>query len=217
MDCPYCVNVCVCSAAMPLYPANLDGRAPPEGWTASASLPQSVLAGRVVVIKTPLSGRSGWAPGDVTLAVRELTGVPPGLVLNLSNTAGYYDASEFECPVRWLRQRGGGALPTARQVRRFVRVCSQFLAGAQRGAGGALVVHCTHGQNRSGYFVAHLLMRRFGHTPQAALAAFAQARPPGILRLNYVTGIFGTAAAAAAAAGGASWAPTLAGFLQKLL
>lgn len=162
---------------------------PPPGWEKSAALPNNALGGRgythVIVIKTPLSAPSSrWTPEHVTGAVHAMTGAPPALVINLCNTNRLYDARDFRCPVRWLRQRGGGALPSERDVERFLGVCDSFFMTPMR-LTGPLVVHCTHGQNRSGYLVVQLLMRRFNFTPHDALTAFAAARPPGIEREAY--------------------------------
>ena len=162
----------------------------PPGWEQSAALPRSALGGHVLVIKTPLSGpNSSWTPGHVAAAVHAMTGAPPALVINVSNTNRFYDARDFLCPVRWLRQRGGGALPSERDVERFLGVCDSFFGPPL--LTGPLVVHCTHGQNRSGYLVVQLLVRRFNFTPQAALNAFAAARPPGIEREAYRVAITG--------------------------
>ena len=193
-------EVCTQPAALAgraaLQPTALAGRVslqPPEGWAQSATMPVCALGSgprsSLVVIKTPMEGSDNWAPLDVTRAVLDMTGCFPALVLNLSNTAKYYAPSAFGglCPVRWLRQRGGGALPSEREVSRFLGVLSR--------ARGPVVVHCTHGQNRSGYFVVQFLVRQCGYTPADALAAFAQARPPGILRDNYVNAILAGASA----------------------
>ena len=54
-----------------------------------------------------------------------------------------------------------------------------------------IIVHCTHGANRTGYFVAMALVELYGMTIQDALAAFASIRPPGVWRLEYVQALLG--------------------------
>jgi mRNA-capping enzyme len=59
--------------------------------------------------------------------------------------------------------------------------------------GGYILVHCTHGFNRSGYMAASTLLRLLGDqfaTVDKALAAFAAARPPGIYKPYYVRHLF---------------------------
>lgn len=49
-----------------------------------------------------------------------------------------------------------------------------------------IVVHCTHGVNRSGYMVARYLIDRFGSSPTEAIQRITEARGKGFDRENYI-------------------------------
>jgi len=85
---------------------------------------------------------------------------------------------------------GAEGAPTPLEVNTFFhfvdRVLKQWQLKARadarlREAVPVVLVHCTHGFNRTGAMLAHYSMRRAGAKPEllAALAEFAACRPPG--------------------------------------
>ncbi|CAI5974866.1 unnamed protein product [Closterium sp. NIES-65] len=54
----------------------------------------------------------------------------------------------------------------------------------------SIIVHCTHGHNRTGFMIVHLLMRAMGGHVAERLAEFAEARPPGIYKEEYIQSLF---------------------------
>lgn len=51
---------------------------------------------------------------------------------------------------------------------------------------GVVGVHCTHGFNRTGFLICTYLIETFDWSPEAAVAEFARARPPGIYKEEYI-------------------------------
>ena len=135
-------------------------------------MPDCVLPPGILVTCTPVDG-TDWDVAALCAAAA------PGRIVNLC--AKRYYAAPPKTPVTFLKIRGGGAVPRERDVRFFMRVLNQHFARQAPGAAPQpIVVHCTHGQNRSGYFIVRYLMQRMRLAE--ALALFAAARPPGIQR-----------------------------------
>ncbi|XP_048452684.1 mRNA-capping enzyme-like [Rhincodon typus] len=51
-------------------------------------------------------------------------------------------------------------------------------------------VHCTHGFNRTGFLICAYLVEKMDWSIEAAVATFAQARPPGIYKGEYLQELF---------------------------
>ena len=51
---------------------------------------------------------------------------------------------------------------------------------------GMVLIHCTHGFNRTGYMVASYLARVRSMTIPKSLDWFARSRPPGIYKHYYI-------------------------------
>lgn len=169
MDCPFCEKSCTCGA----------GVKEPPGWADVSPLSSGPLHG-VVVARVPLARHATWAPSDLTRAVCALGHGPPAVVINVSNSNRWYAPSDFACPVKFIKTPGGGNIPPAKALHAFLKIVRKYRRH------GIVVLHCTHGHNRSGFMLVNLLLRSHGYTPEAACAAFAGVRPPGIVRPEYV-------------------------------
>ncbi|THU60162.1 hypothetical protein C4D60_Mb07t09720 [Musa balbisiana] len=73
-------------------------------------------------------------------------------------------------------------------VGRRVKVL-QFLS-RQRHSKKYILVHCTHGHNRTGFMIIHYLMRTQPMHVSEALQIFSQARPPGIYKQDYIEALY---------------------------
>ena len=146
--------------------------------------------------KTPLDDRWSsrvpphrrYGPEDaLRLASEAAGGRKVELVIDLTNSTRYYDPVAFE--KRGARHVkitcvGKDAPPDAVAVSRFVYEASKFLAerasekqkDGKRGA-GVILVHCTHGFNRTGAMLVHYMQRaRPWPRLNENLAEFARAR-----------------------------------------
>jgi len=105
-----------------------------------------------------------------------------GMVVDLTFTAKYYDGKkEFEAEgVEYLKimtQGGGMELPKKPDLETFATKVSEFFKNRPD---ELCAVHCTHGINRSGYFIVTFLIEQCKMDVKEALASFATARAPGI-------------------------------------
>lgn len=94
------------------------------------------------------------------------------------------------CPALQIPNRGRGEAPAPQAVNDFVFSVQEYL---HTHPAGYILVHCTHGFNRTGYMIVSYALRMLADaktTVERALAAFAAARPPGIYKQYYVDHLF---------------------------
>jgi mRNA-capping enzyme len=159
--------------------------------------PTGGLGFNIVPAKTPLGRRFARAvPPDKSFtpadAFRDLQakGKILGLVLDLTNTGRYYDPAEWGalgvahqkvyCPPR-------GQTPHPSSVNHFTFELLRFFEASPD---KYVLVHCTHGFNRTGYMLASWLARRGAARVAGAVRAFASLRPPGIYKEAYLADLF---------------------------
>ncbi|PRQ19266.1 putative mRNA (guanine-N(7)-)-methyltransferase [Rosa chinensis] len=116
-----------------------------------------------------------------------------GLVIDLTNTfkSRYYPTSDLEKEgIRHVKIpcKGRDSVPDNLSVNRFVYEVIRFKQMYPR---KYILVHCTHGHNRTGYMIIHYLMRMLPmHTVTEAIQTFAKARPPGIYKPDYIDALY---------------------------
>ena len=169
-----------------------DPWSPPHGWVGAPPV-GALVADVFVPSKTPLDERwfrevppeRRYTPEDaLRLASRAAGGRKVELVIDLTNSNRYYDPAAFEkkgaAHVK-VACVGKDAPPDAVAVSRFVYEASKFLAERSRdgkGKNGVILVHCTHGFNRTGAALVHYMQRtRPWPKLNEHLAEFAAARP----------------------------------------
>ncbi|XP_035910624.1 mRNA-capping enzyme [Anopheles stephensi] len=109
-----------------------------------------------------------------------------GLWIDLTNTNRFYDKHEIEdasCRYIKLQCRGHGETPSIQQTKAFIELVDEFI---QERPVEVIGVHCTHGFNRTGFLIVSYMVERMDCALDAALAAFADARPPGIYKGDYI-------------------------------
>jgi len=115
-----------------------------------------------------------------------------GLVIDLTNTTRYYQASDWKKEgikhVK-IQCRGRDSVPENEAVNCFVYEVLQFLF-SQRQPKRYILVHCTHGHNRTGYMIVHYLMRTLSMSVTQAIKLFADVRPPGIYKPDYIDALY---------------------------
>jgi len=155
---------------------------------------------RFVPIRVPLDDKYAhhfqrdaaqqWSP-RLFLEEQAVRSLDVRLVIDLTNTFKYYDgAAEFRgSGVEYVKLKieGFHAPPHDRDVARFTEIVDAFLA---REPAGTVAVHCTHGLNRTGYLVVTYMVQRLGCSVTEALAAFSDARPPGLIKHMYVEDLY---------------------------
>ncbi|XP_041109642.1 mRNA-capping enzyme isoform X1 [Polyodon spathula] len=116
--------------------------------------------------------------------------VKMGLLVDLTNTTRFYDRNEIEqegITYVKLQCKGHGECPSTEHTQMFIRLCEHFMEKTPTELMG---VHCTHGFNRTGFLICAYLIEKMDWSIEAAVAAFAQARPPGIYKGDYLKELF---------------------------
>ncbi|TYH05547.1 hypothetical protein ES288_A08G091600v1, partial [Gossypium darwinii] len=99
------------------------------------------------------------------------------------------DLSSSASVRNWKIQcRGRDAVPENASVNTFVYEVSQFLL--RQKSNKYILVHCTHGHNRTGYMIIHYLMRTQPMSVTRAIKFFSEARPPGIYKPDYIDALY---------------------------
>ncbi|XP_063299635.1 mRNA-capping enzyme isoform X2 [Pelobates fuscus] len=116
--------------------------------------------------------------------------VKMGLLIDLTNTTRFYDRSDIEKEgVKYIKLqcKGHGECPSPENTEMFIRLCDRFI---DRTSDELIGVHCTHGFNRTGFLICAFLVEKMDWSIEAAVATFAQARPPGIYKADYLKELF---------------------------
>lgn len=113
-----------------------------------------------------------------------------GLWIDLTNTTRFYNRQDVEangCQYRKLQCRGFGETPSPEQTQEFIELVDEFVTQHPIEIIG---VHCTHGFNRTGFLIVSYLVSRYDYDVSAAIQEFANARPPGIYKQEYIDELF---------------------------
>ncbi|KAM9778988.1 mRNA-capping enzyme isoform X2 [Syngnathus typhle] len=116
--------------------------------------------------------------------------VKMGLLVDLTNTTRFYDRNDIEkegAKYFKLQCKGHGECPSAETTATFVRLCEHFI---EKNSTDLIGVHCTHGFNRTGFLICAYLVEKMDWSVEAAVAAFAQARAPGIYKGDYLKELY---------------------------
>ncbi|XP_062200440.1 uncharacterized protein LOC133903094 [Phragmites australis] len=169
----------------------------PQGWMECPAFGEPIH--KIIPSKVPLDEtfNESVPPGKrysskQVLNKQRKAGHDIGLVIDLTNTTKYYS------PAEWTRQgikhvkipcKGRDAVPDNESVNTFVYEVMMFL-DRQLKNNKYILVHCTHGHNRTGFMIIHYLMRTHVSCVAEAINIFAQRRPPGIYKRDYIEALY---------------------------
>ncbi|KAJ6844138.1 mRNA-capping enzyme isoform X1 [Iris pallida] len=169
----------------------------PQGWLECPPFGQSI--GFFIPSKVPLdeSYNDLVLPGrryssKQVINVQRRTGRELGLVIDLTNTTRYYSPSEWtKLGIKHVKIpcKGRDAVPDNDSVNTFVYEVMQFLT-RHKHSKKYMLVHCTHGHNRTGFMIVHFLMRSQNMHVAEAVKIFAEKRPPGIYKQDYIEALY---------------------------
>ncbi|KAH1069019.1 hypothetical protein GYH30_006556 [Glycine max] len=169
----------------------------PPGWLDCPSSGQEICC--MIPSKVPLgeSFNDCIPPGKrysfkQVIHQQRVLGRKLGLVIDLTNTTRYYPVSDLkkECIKHVKIQcRGRNSVPDNLSVNQFVYEVTQFLS-RQKHSKKYILVHCTHGHNRTGYMIIHYLMRAMSMSVTQAIKIFSEARTPGIYKPDYIDALY---------------------------
>ncbi|OIT02781.1 PREDICTED: mRNA-capping enzyme-like [Nicotiana attenuata] len=169
----------------------------PPGWLDCPASGREI--GRIIPSKVPLDETFNDCvlPGKryslrQVLHQQKVLGRKLGMVIDLTNTTRYYSSSEWRKEgIKHVKIpcKGRDAVPDNESCHLFVYEVSQFLV-RQKDVKKYILVHCTHGFNRTGFMIIHFLMRTLPISVTQAIKIFADSRPPGIYKPDYIDALY---------------------------
>ncbi|XP_043713709.1 mRNA-capping enzyme-like isoform X3 [Telopea speciosissima] len=178
-------------------PRSYDRFKPPSGWLDCP--PYGKCMDFLIPSKVPLgeSFNDSVTPGKryslrQVIHQQKVAGREFGLVIDLTNTTRYY--SPADCKKQGIKHvkiacKGRDSVPDNESVNNFVYEVFQFLS-RQKQSKRFILVHCTHGHNRTGFMIIHFLIRSQSISVTEAIQRFASARPPGIYKQDYIDALY---------------------------
>lgn len=137
-----------------------------------------------------------------------------GLIIDLTNTTRFYDSEsevkqqgikyfKINCKgFEFFRKKNNfipfktvlisidyrhGETPSAENAKVFINVAEAFI---RQNPLDLIGVHCTHGFNRTGFLICCYLVEKLDYSIDMAVNLFADARPPGIYKQEYLNELF---------------------------
>ncbi|KAH8416367.1 hypothetical protein KR222_000734 [Zaprionus bogoriensis] len=169
----------------------------PNRWLYCPRKSDKIIAERFLAFKTPLSKSfQDKMPIECTFRPEMLFDycktlkLKLGLWIDLTNTKRFYDRGTVEergAQYIKLQCRGHGETPSPEQTHSFIELVDNFI---NERPFDVIAVHCTHGFNRTGFLIISYMVERLDCSVEAALAVFADARPPGIYKQDYINELF---------------------------
>ncbi|TQD99326.1 hypothetical protein C1H46_015115 [Malus baccata] len=170
----------------------------PEGWVGCPAYGGEISC--IIPSKAPLGesfndhiAGATYTPKQV-IHQQRLLGREVGLVIDLTNTTRYYPLSDWTKEgIRHVKAsiqcRGRDSVPDNAAVDKFLYEVSQFFS-RRTDPMRYILVHCTHGHNRTGFMIVHFLVRNESISVTEAINIFARARPPGIYKQDYIDELY---------------------------
>ena len=167
----------------------------PDGWLDYSKMGEVVDGTRFLPIKVPLRRRpynrylaseSQFTPDDVLKFCQERN-FSVGLVIDLTNTKKYYSPVDFtKNHIKYEKIRfPGRELPSLQIVVKFNQIVNDFL-NENVSNNKIILIHCTHGVNRTGFMIFQYLIKQENKSPAEAISAFNLARGHSIERDIYL-------------------------------
>ncbi|XP_066999338.1 RNA/RNP complex-1-interacting phosphatase [Anabrus simplex] len=172
----------------------------PDRWLPYSSIGQPIEGTKFIAFKVPLKEAicrnlkrdERFTPSMLVEQCPRLS-----LVVDLTNTHRYYNPQEFLskgilyekifCP--------GKVIPHDDNVQKFIDIVDGYISQNGDSKESLIGVHCTHGLNRTAYFICNYMIKRLKIPAQEAISAFERARGHAIERQEYIKALINTAIA----------------------
>jgi hypothetical protein len=159
-----------------------------------------IIQGIFLPFKTPLSDAYDDLLEDATkfypqeIFANTFEGSKDGakvkLWINLSYTERYYGwkaVTSNDCQYVHIPRRGHNETPSEEETKKFIGIVNDFV---KEHPNDIIAVHCTHGFNRTGFLIASYLIQTMKWNVEKAVKEFAEARPNGIYKEDYLKDLF---------------------------
>lgn len=168
----------------------------PKGWLDYSNWGTVVPGTKFLPFKVPLK-ETIKVPEEKRHTTKSFMASNPNvkLIINLTDTNNgrYYNYEDFiskGISIIPIRVQGGGRLPSSALQRTFADAVKNFMNTTAKTNPDALIgVHCTHGLNRTGFFICRYMVDYMGCRPQVTLESYQAARGHNFDRENYINDI----------------------------
>ncbi|GJQ88114.1 hypothetical protein Trydic_g13122 [Trypoxylus dichotomus] len=168
----------------------------PDGWRNYSNIGVVVRNTRLIPFKTPLKEEVCKKYG-LSFSPTTLLKYQPKikLIIDLTNTDSgrYYDAEKFSkngVRIEKIKCVGGPTqVPSVFAVEKFIDIVNEFLGNPEVDPESLVGVHCTHGLNRTGYFICKYMIEKLGIRPEDAVKYFQTSRGYSIERKHLINDI----------------------------
>lgn len=113
-------------------------------------------------------------------------------VIDISRETPPYEPSSFKRIIYHKFPTVSKLPPTKDEVKKYSELVDSILA--ERKSQGienpVVATHCHYGFNRTGFFLCSYMIQRLGVSTKDAIAAFAEARPPGIKHPHFIDELY---------------------------
>ncbi|XP_065335597.1 mRNA-capping enzyme isoform X1 [Cloeon dipterum] len=148
----------------------------PKRWLQYSKYGNQIPGTRFIALKCPLKKaicsnlpEEYWFTPEMVLS--EMPSV--GMLIDLTNTHRYYSPQALSGVQHVKLMCPGQQVPGSHMVLSFFNAVDSFLRSS---IDGLIGVHCTHGVNRTGFFICKYLIGRMGFSPEQAARAFNGSR-----------------------------------------
>ncbi|XP_066252635.1 mRNA-capping enzyme [Euwallacea similis] len=169
----------------------------PKRWLHCPRKADQLIVNKFMPLKTPLSPHyDSQVPAEcrfhpkMFFDICKAKRIKIGLWIDLTNTNRFYDKAEIEnygCRYIKLQCKGHGETPSREQTNIFIQVVDKFIS---KNPLEMIAVHCTHGFNRTGFLIVSYLVEKMDYCVDVAIQAFADARPVGIYKQDYLDELY---------------------------
>ncbi|XP_018329684.1 mRNA-capping enzyme [Agrilus planipennis] len=169
----------------------------PNRWLHCPRKASDLIVNKFIAFKTPLSSRyDDQVPAECRFPPKMLFDlcrakrIKIGLWIDLTNTKRFYNKQEVEehdCRYLKMQCRGHGETPSEEQTAFFIKMVHNFILQKPL---ECIAVHCTHGFNRTGFLIVSYLVEKMDLGVEVALEMFANVRPPGIYKEDYIRELY---------------------------
>ncbi|XP_014779288.2 RNA/RNP complex-1-interacting phosphatase [Octopus bimaculoides] len=146
----------------------------PDRWEIYSKFGKIIKGTRFLPCKTPLrpnltvslADEMRFTPNDLIEAVPQI-----GLVVDFTNTKRYYNPIDFKIKegIDYMKiYTEGKVIPKKEIISLFFETVDAFLKDSSK-KNKIIVAHCTHGINRTGYFICRYMITKLNFPPQVAI------------------------------------------------
>lgn len=166
----------------------------PDRWLNYNNIGKQIPGSRFISMKVPLKKHflenleeSKKFSCENVIEFATETGIKIGLIIDLTYTKKYYDPQFFiEQGIRYRKIFvPGRIIPSISVMSEFSECVNDFLDDNENNS-SVIMVHCTHGLNRTGYMVCRFLIEEKKFDPEVAIKLFNEARGHDMERKNYI-------------------------------